>query len=216
MNYLTDPKEIERRSFEIIGRHIDESRFDKDELAIVKRVIHTTADFDFVDAIEISKDAIRTGIAALEEKCTIVTDTRMAEAGINKKALKAFGANVVCYIDTPQAEKMSRDLNITRAMASMIIASANDANKIFAIGNAPTALFKLCDLVESKMAKPYLIIGVPVGFVGAKEAKERIKMFGLPYIITAGRKGGSTVAAAVINALICLAAGQIRQGKSSR
>ncbi|ADH60194.1 Precorrin-8X methylmutase [Thermoanaerobacter mathranii subsp. mathranii str. A3] len=202
MNYITDPKEIEKRSFEIISKNIDEMKFEKRELMIVKRVIHATADFDFAHIIKISDGAIDAGLKALKEGCTIVTDTKMAEAGINKKALKSIGASVKCYIDMPQVEELSKTYAITRSMASMVIASKDGRNKIFAIGNAPTALFKLCELVNSGEVMPYLIIGVPVGFVGAQEAKEEVKKLGVPYIITEGRKGGSTIAAAIVNALL--------------
>ncbi|ERM90783.1 precorrin-8X methylmutase [Caldanaerobacter subterraneus subsp. yonseiensis KB-1] len=202
MNYIRDPLEIERRSFEIIGNFIDESKFGEKELKIIKRVIHATADFEFADILKISDGAIEAGLMALKEGCTIVTDTRMVEAGVSKKALKKVGAKVKSYIDLPDVEKIAKEEGITRSMAAMIKAVEDKSAKIFAIGNAPTALFKLCELVNGKKIEPSLIIGVPVGFVGAEESKEEVKKLGIPYIITEGRKGGSTVAVAIVNALL--------------
>lgn len=202
MNYIRDPLEIERRSFEIIGNFIDESKFGEKELKIIKRVIHATADFEFADNLKISDGAIEAGLMALKEGCTIVTDTRMVEAGVSKKALKKVGAKVKSYIDLPDVEKIAKEEGITRSMAAMIKAVEDKSAKIFAIGNAPTALFKLCELVNGKKIEPSLIIGVPVGFVGAEESKEEVKKLGIPYIITEGRKGGSTVAVAIVNALL--------------
>jgi precorrin-8X/cobalt-precorrin-8 methylmutase len=200
--YIKNPKEIEKRSFEIIGENIDEKRFDERELKIVKRVIHTTADFEFADILKISKEAIDTGIKAIKEGSNIVTDTKMAMAGINKKTLKRFGCDISCFIDAPEVLSLAKEKSITRSMASMIIASQDKKNKIFVIGNAPTALFQLAELIKSGILKPDLIIGVPVGFVGAAESKEAVKELGIPYIITEGRKGGSNIAAAIINALM--------------
>ncbi|MDI6604268.1 MAG: precorrin-8X methylmutase [Thermoanaerobacteraceae bacterium] len=200
--YIKNPKEIEKRSFEIIGENIDEKRFDERELKIVKRVIHTTADFEFADILKISKEAIDTGIKAIKEGSNIVTDTKMAMAGINKKTLKRFGCDINCFIDAPEVLSLAKEKSITRSMASMIIASQDKKNKIFVIGNAPTALFQLAELIKSGILKPDLIIGVPVGFVGAAESKEAVKELGIPYIITEGRKGGSNIAAAIINALM--------------
>ncbi|QSZ28341.1 precorrin-8X methylmutase [Aceticella autotrophica] len=202
MMYIKNPKEIEKRSFEIIGENIDEKRFDERELKIVKRVIHTTADFEFADILKISKEAIDTGIKAIKEGSNIVTDTKMAMAGINKKTLKRFGCDISCFIDAPEVLSLAKEKSITRSMASMIIASQDKKNKIFVIGNAPTALFQLAELIKSGILKPDLIIGVPVGFVGAAESKEEVKELGIPYIITEGRKGGSNIAAAIINALM--------------
>lgn len=202
MNYIADPREIEKRSFEIIGENIDESKFDGRELKIIKRVIHTTADFDFADITKISHNAIDAGLEALKNGCGIVTDTKMAEAGINKKALKSLNCDVKCYMDMPEIEELSKKYGITKAMASMIMASHDKRNKVFAIGNAPTALFKLSELIKIGEVKPVLVIGVPVGFVGASESKEELKGLGVPYIITEGKKGGSTIAAAIINAFL--------------
>lgn len=202
MNYIKDPWEIEKKSFEIIGKNIDESKFDKKELLIVKRVIHATADFEFANILKISKGAIEDGLKVLKEGFNIVSDTKMAEAGINKKVLEKIGSKVKSYINLPEAKDISKKCGITRSMAAMEIAAKDESNKIFAIGNAPTALFRLIELVREGKAKPSLIIGVPVGFVGAEEAKEEVKKLDIPYIITEGKKGGSTVAAAIVNALL--------------
>ena len=202
MNYIKDPLEIERKSFEIIGKNIDESKFDKKELLIVKRVIHATADFEFANILKISKGAIEDGLKVLKEGFNIVSDTKMAEAGINKKVLDKIGSKVKSYINLPEVKEISKKCGITRSMAAMEIAAKDESNKIFAIGNAPTALFRLIELAREGKAKPSLIIGVPVGFVGAEEAKEEVKKLDIPYIITEGEKGGSTVAAAIVNALL--------------
>ncbi|WHE07734.1 precorrin-8X methylmutase [Thermoanaerobacterium thermosaccharolyticum] len=202
MNYIKDPLEIEKKSFEIIGKNIDESKFDKKELLIVKRVIHATADFEFANILKISKGAIEDGLKVLKEGFNIVSDTKMAEAGINKKVLDKIGSKVKSYINLPEVKEISKKCGITRSMAAMEIAAKDESNKIFAIGNAPTALFRLIELAREGKAKPSLIIGVPVGFVGAEEAKEEVKKLDIPYIITEGEKGGSTVAAAIVNALL--------------
>lgn len=202
MNYIKDPWEIEKKSFEIIGKNIDESKFDKKELLIVKRVIHATADFEFANILKISKGAIEDGLKVLKEGFNIVSDTKMAEAGINKKVLDKIGSKVKSYINLPEVKEISKKCGITRSMAAMEIAAKDESNKIFAIGNAPTALFRLIELAREGKAKPSLIIGVPVGFVGAEEAKEEVKKLDIPYIITEGEKGGSTVAAAIVNALL--------------
>jgi len=204
MDYIKDPKEIERISFEIISKNIGHKIFKEKELSILKRVIHTTADFEYENILKISDYAVEAGLKALKEGCKIITDTKMAEAGINKKALLSTGAKVKTYISDKETIKLAKNEGITRSMASMILASEDKSVKIFAIGNAPTALFKLCELIESGKAKPELIIGVPVGFVGAKESKEEVKKLNIPYIITEGRKGGSNIAAAIVNALLYL------------
>lgn len=202
LKYIKDPRLIEKKSFEIIESCIDRANFDDKELAIVKRVIHATADFEYARILKFSKEAVDEGLNALRKGCRIITDTRMTEAGINKRALKAAGCEVGCYIDHPDAARISRELGITRAMASIIMAAGNKDNRIFAIGNAPTALFKLVELVKKGTLSPALVIGVPVGFVGAGESKDALSNLDVPHIITGGRKGGSTVAAAVVNALL--------------
>lgn len=202
MNYIKDPYRIEEKSFEIIGKNIDESKFNKKELLIIKRVIHATADYDYSNIIKFSDKAIESTLYALKCGSHIVSDTKMLEAGINKSALKKVGSEVKSYIDLPETMEISRKCNITRSMAAIEIAIKDEKNKIFAIGNAPTALFRLIELVKDGVVYPSVIIGVPVGFVGAKEAKEELKELNVPYIVTEGAKGGTTVAAAIVNSLL--------------
>lgn len=205
MHFICDPLEIERKSFEIIDSHIPAGKFGSKELWVLKRVIHATADFDYVETLRISDDAIDAGIDAFKKGVTIVTDTKMVAAGINKKALNKWGCNVKCYIDDPDVASYAKNNCITRSMAAMIKAVEEPDNRVFAIGNAPTALYQLVELVKNKKARPDLIIGVPVGFVGAAESKELLKALDIPYITIEGRKGGSTIAAAIVNALLYMA-----------
>ncbi|RKL62117.1 precorrin-8X methylmutase [Thermoanaerobacteraceae bacterium SP2] len=202
MEYVRDPLEIEKKSFEIIEGHVDRRKFDEKEWAIVRRVIHSVADFEYAGIMDFSEEAVEAGLAAMRRGCRIVTDTRMAEAGINRKALEAAGCVVKCYVDYPDVAAKSRELSITRAMASIMAAAQDGGGGIFAIGNAPTALFKLLELAEEGRIKPDLVIGVPVGFVGAAESKEALVASGIPYIVAWGRRGGSTVAVAIVNALL--------------
>ncbi|SCI83854.1 Cobalt-precorrin-8X methylmutase [uncultured Clostridium sp.] len=201
MEYIKIPMDIENRSFEIIEAELGEHNFSKDELRIIKRVIHTTADFEYKDLIEISNNAIETAKEVLKNNPVIYTDTNMALSGINKKALNTLGGKVNCYVNLEEVHKDAKEKGITRSMAAVEKACANDVD-IFVFGNAPTALFKLKELIEEGRAKPKLIIAVPVGFVGAAESKENMDELSIPYIKVKGRKGGSTVAAAIINALM--------------
>lgn len=202
MDYMKSPMGIEEKSFEIIGSEMkNERNFSEEELNIVKRVIHTTADFEYEDLIDISKDAIEAGISALKNGAKIYTDTTMALSGINKRALKALNSSVQCYVGLEEVFKMAKENNITRSMAGVELAAKENVD-IFVFGNAPTALFKLRELIKEGKAKPKLIIAVPVGFVGASESKEDLESINTPYIRVRGRKGGSTVAAAIMNALL--------------
>ncbi|ADL07091.1 precorrin-8X methylmutase [Thermosediminibacter oceani] len=202
VNYIKDPEAIEKKSFEIIRSRIDARRFSDGELAVVQRVIHATADFDYEEILEFSPDAVEKGLAALKAGCGIVTDTRMAQAGINRRALEALGCRILCYVDDPEAVAIARERGITRSMAAMELASKDPKNLIFAIGNAPTALFKLAELIQEGKVRPSLVVGVPVGFVGAAESKETLFRLRVPSIITRGRKGGTTVAVSIVNALL--------------
>lgn len=202
MEYIHDPKAIEARSFEIITETLGQRDFTDQEAKIIKRVIHTTADFEYADILEISQGAVEIGLNEIKKGSNIITDTKMAYSGINKTVLEKFGGEVHCFISDEEVAQAAKMKGITRAMASMDVAVQNPKNKIFAIGNAPTALFRLKELIEEGKAMPSLIIGVPVGFVNVVESKEAIKELGIPYIISNGRKGGSTVAAAIVNALL--------------
>ncbi|WP_252236661.1 precorrin-8X methylmutase [Clostridium sp. CH2] len=201
MDYLKNPMGIEEKSFEIIGEELGAHSFSDEELLIVKRVIHTTADFEYKDLVEISKDAINAGKEILSKGATIYTDTNMALNGINKMALAETNSKVICYVNEPDVHIEAKEKGITRSMAAVEKACSDDVD-IFVFGNAPTALFKLKELIKEKKANPKLIIAVPVGFVGAAESKENLDELGIPYIRVKGRKGGSTVGAAIVNALL--------------
>lgn len=201
MDYIKIPMDIERRSFEIIENELGEHNFNDEELKIVKRVIHTTADFEYKQLIEISTDAINAAKKVLRNKPTIYTDTNMALSGINKKALETLEGKAICYVNLEEVHKEAKEKKITRSMAA-VEKACNDDVDIFVFGNAPTALYKLKELIAEGKAKPKLIIAVPVGFVGASESKEDLDKLNIPYIRVKGRKGGSTVAASIVNALM--------------
>jgi len=198
-----NPAEIEKRSFEIIAEGLSGRRFDALNLPVIQRVIHTTADFDYADNLTFSPGAVAAAMDALRRGAHIVTDTRMAEAGINKKALAQLGLSVHCFIDAPEVADAAKAQGVTRARASVDRAAKTlEGPLIFAAGNAPTTLIRLHELVASGTLSPALIIGVPVGFVNVVESKELILGLSVPHIVARGRKGGSNVAAAVCNALL--------------
>ena len=197
------PGDIERRSFEIITELLGNRVLDPENELVIKRVIHTTADFDYADNLTFSDHAVQKGIAALKGGCDIVTDTQMAKAGINKTILASLGGEVHCFMSDPDVAQEARSRGVTRAFVSMEKAAALEKTCIFAIGNAPTALLSLEQLMEEGKAAPALIIGVPVGFVNVEMSKELIiEKARAPYIVARGRKGGSNVAAAICNALL--------------
>ena len=201
MDYIKNPMEIENASMRIIESEIGEHSFSKEELLIVKRIIHTTADFEYKNLVEISKDAIEASKKVFKKSFTIYTDTNMALSGINKIALSKLNGKAICYVNLDEVHKVSKEKGITRSMAALEKACEDNVD-IFVFGNAPTALFKLKELIKSGKANPSLIIAVPVGFVGAAESKENLDELNVPYIRVKGRKGGSTVAAAIVNALM--------------
>ena len=201
MDYIKNPMEIENASMRIIESEIGEHSFSKEELLIVKRIIHTTADFEYKNLVEISKDAIEASKKVFKKSFTIYTDTNMALSGINKIALSKLNGKAICYVNLDEVHKVAKEKGITRSMAALEKA-CEDNVYIFVFGNAPTALFKLKELIKSGKANPSLIIAVPVGFVGAAESKENLDELNVPYIRVKGRKGGSTVAAAIVNALM--------------
>ena len=201
------PMEIEKRSFEIIteelGRELPE------ELApIIKRCIHTSADFDYADNLCFSENVVEKAIHALKNGACIVTDTQMAKSGINKKALAKYGGEVYCFMSDEDVAETAKKNGSTRATASMDKAAAMDKPLIFAIGNAPTALVRLYELIKDEKINPELIIGVPVGFVNVVQSKELIMETDVPYIVARGRKGGSNIAACICNALLYMAGGR--------
>ena len=196
------PNDIEKRSMEIIAEELGEVKLDEEKLSIIKRVIHTSADFDYVRTLHFSEDAVQKALEALKNGATIVTDTNMAKAGINKAGMDKLGCKAVCYMADPDVAAQAKIEGSTRAAACMEKACLIEGPVIIAIGNAPTALVRLDELIKAGKIKPELIIGVPVGFVDVVEAKELIMQAGVPYIVARGRKGGSNVAAAICNALI--------------
>ncbi|HHK9551216.1 TPA: cobalt-precorrin-8 methylmutase [Enterobacter sichuanensis] len=203
MQYIQQPQAIEAKSFDIIGEIIRETRPEYRfasplHEAIVKRVIHTTADFDWLDILWFSDDAIEQLCAALRRPSIIYTDTTMALSGINKTLLATFGGECRCYISDPRVVAQAKAQGITRSMAAVDIAVTEGSEKIFVFGNAPTALFRL---LEHDVAVSG-VVGVPVGFVGAAESKEALTHSHLPAIAALGRKGGSNVAAAIVNAML--------------
>lgn len=199
---IMKPMDIEKRSFEIIESHISDIFIPDDRKDIVKRVIHTTADFDYIENLQFSDDSISSALKALKDGVTIVTDTNMAYSGINKTALAKLGGKAVCFMSDPDVAEEAKKRGITRAAVSMEKACSVSGNLIFAIGNAPTALLELDRLIKEGKVNPSLVIGVPVGFVNVCESKEIIMESGVPYIVARGNKGGSNVAAAICNALI--------------
>ena len=201
MNQIMKPSEIEKKSFAIITQELGARTFPEGQAEVIKRVIHTTADFDYAENFCFSADAIRAAKTALSEGATIVTDTTMALSGINKTILAELGGTVRCFMAEPEVAEQAKARGITRAAVSMEYASKLSGNVIFAVGNAPTALIRLHELIEEGACKPALVIGVPVGFVNVVESKELFLGGTTPYIIARGRKGGSNVAAAIINAL---------------
>ena len=197
------PMDIEKRSFEIITELLAGRTLDPENELVIKRAIHTTADFDYADNLVFSEHAVQKGIDALRAGCDIVTDTQMARAGINKTILTSLGGKVHCFMSDADVAETAKARGVTRALVSMEKAATLEKPCIFAIGNAPTALFSLQALMEAGRLQPALIIGVPVGFVNVVESKERIIASALaPYIVARGRKGGSNVAAAICNAML--------------
>ncbi len=199
---LVKPDEIERRSFEIIASLLDGASVAPENEAVVKRVIHATADLEFARTLVFSPRAVELGVEALRGGCDIVTDTEMAKAGINKKILARLGGRVHCFMADGDVAVQAKRRGITRAAVSMERAAELEKPCVFAIGNAPTALIALRELMDAGRVRPALIIGVPVGFVNVVESKELILETDAPRIVARGRKGGSGVAAAVCNALL--------------
>lgn len=203
MEYVK-PDEIEKRSFEIIQSELKRP-LDPVLAPVIMRVIHTTADFEYVDSLAFSNGAVAHAAKALRQGVPIVSDTHMVKAGVDKKRLKAFGSDVYCFMQDEDVAEAARRNGTTRAKASIDKAAAMGKPVIFAVGNAPTALLRVCELKESGRLSPELVIGVPVGFVNVVESKEMLVRSGIPYITAMGRKGGSNVAAAICNALLRIA-----------
>lgn len=196
------PMEIENRSFEIITEELGDTPLMPGTELVVKRCIHTSADFDYAQNICFSVQAVEKAMEAIKKGACIVTDTQMAKAGINKKALARYGGEVYCFMSDEDVAALAKQNGTTRATASMDKAAEIQKPLIFAIGNAPTALVRLYELIQDKKLQPELIIGVPVGFVNVVQSKELIMQANVPYIVARGRKGGSNIAACICNALL--------------
>ena len=196
------PMDIEGRSFEIITQELGDTPLIPGTELIVKRCIHTSADFDYTKNLCFSPDVVEKAISAIKKGACIVTDTQMAKAGINKRALARYGGEVYCFMSDEDVAKTAKENGSTRATVSMDKAAALEKPLIFAIGNAPTALVRLYELIQDKKISPELIIGVPVGFVNVVQSKELIMETDVPYIVAKGRKGGSNIAACICNALL--------------
>ena len=212
MSVHLSPEQIEAESFRIIEAEVGPHNWSPREWPIVRRAIHTSADFDYATTMCFSPNAIESGIAALKAGCGIVTDTTMVISGMSKERLAPFKIKVSCYVADPQVAKDAKAQLITRSILAMRRGGRDASNGIFVIGNAPTALFELIRLIREERVTPKLIVALPVGFVGAAESKEALKELALsypslPFITNTGRKGGSNVAAAVMNAILIQASG---------
>ena len=199
---IVKPNEIEKRSMEIITQELNGRTWPEPQFSIVKRCIHTSADFDYADNLCFSENAAMLGVEALRRGAVIVTDTKMAWSGINKKKLAEYGGEAYCFMADEDVAKEAQERGCTRAAICMERGAALGKEVIFAVGNAPTALIRLYELIQEGKVNPALIIGAPVGFVNVVEAKELIMTAGVPYIVPRGRKGGSNIAATICNAML--------------
>ena len=204
------PEEIERSSFEIIDHEAGKHHFTEPQWSIVRRMIHTTADFEFKERVRFHPGAIAAGIEAIHNGNLIITDTNMARVGIRTTELAQFGVSVKCYMNDPLIHEKAKSNGTTRAKVAVDMAVNDMRDGIYVVGNAPTALLRLIELINKSKARPALIIGLPVGFVNAAESKAALMEMDYPYISNLGRKGGSNLAASVVNALAILA----REAKS--
>lgn len=207
MEYVKNPMMIESKSFEIIQGIIDDTRpgyeFENEvEEKIIKRAIHTTADFEYLDILKISDEAVDSIVDALKNKATIFTDTNMALSGINKRKLEELGCEYKCLVADEEVASLAKEKGITRSMAAVEVAANTKGRKLFVLGNAPTALYKVIEMKNSGDLDVDAVVGVPVGFVGAAESKDELEKTDIPYIISKGRKGGSNLAAAIVNAIL--------------
>ena len=203
------PHEIEAKSFAIIDAEAGPHNFAPDEWKIVRRMIHTTADFEYMQMVRISNNAVAAGIKAIRNGCTVITDTNMAKTGIRKDLLAGFGSRCECLMADPRVAEQAKERGVTRARVAVEKAAHMMENGIYVVGNAPTALLHLLDMINNKAANPALVVGLPVGFVNAAESKAALVETKIPYISNVGRKGGSNVAASVINALALIACDKV-------
>jgi precorrin-8X/cobalt-precorrin-8 methylmutase len=199
------PQEIEDLSFKIIEQEAGDHSFTDEQWPIVRRMIHTSADFEYMSTIRFYPDAVQKGIKAIQNGCQIFTDTNMARVGIRQKEIHEFGGKVSCLIADKDVADKAKDTGTTRALAAVDMACDRMKDGIYVVGNAPTALLRLIELIKDKKASPALIIGFPVGFVNAAESKDALMTLDFPYITNKGRKGGSNIAASIVNALAIMA-----------
>lgn len=204
-NYIAQPMEIEKRSFEIIFEEMkqeDKERFSEEELTIIKRVIHTSADFEYAGITKFINKPIENAMKSIKNGEKVYVDTNMIKAGINKRVLERFGGELVNYVADEDVRDEAKRRDTTRSIVSIEKACKQEKIKMFIIGNAPTALFSLMNMIEQGHVKPDFVIAVPVGFVGAAESKEEFAKLNIPSIVVEGRKGGSTIGVAIFNAIL--------------
>lgn len=202
---ISEPKKIQERSFEIIAKYIKDLKLTSAQKQVVRRIIHATAEPRYAREIMFHPQAMAKALAAIERGANIIVDAAMVEAGINKKLLSGFGGKVICLINDSEVIRKAEQLKTTRAILAMRESTALMNEAIVVIGNAPTALFEVCRLIQEFKIKPALVVGLPVGFVGAKESKEKLRSLKIPHITNQSRKGGSAAAASCVNALLILA-----------
>ena len=199
------PEDIEKMSFDIIEQEAGDHGYPKNTWPIVRRMVHTSADFDYITQVRFHPAAVEKGIQAIKAGKNIVTDTTMALSGIRKKSIERFGGKVICHVADPLIAKQAVEKGMTRAKLAVDAAVQDMEGGIYVVGNAPTALLRLMELIVEKKAAPALVIGFPVGFVNAAESKAKLMELDIPHITNVGRKGGSNIAASVVNALIIMA-----------
>nr|WP_212382354.1 precorrin-8X methylmutase [Alkaliphilus sp. B6464] len=205
--YIKNPMEIEDKSMDIIEEVMGDTHFTEEEGIVAKRMIHATGDFEYRKIIVFKNDFIKEAKDSIKTGGTIFTDTKMASMGINKAALSKTDCKLKCFIDDERVLPLSRELGTTRSACAVDLAVAEGID-MFVFGNAPTALFRLLELVKEGKVNPRFIVGVPVGFVGAQESKEYLREFQISSITTVGTKGGSNVAASIMNALLYMVVGR--------
>lgn len=203
MDFIKKPMEIENRSMEIIAPHLQGLNLNEDQVKVYSRIIHAAGDVEYAPIIRLHPELIDSARKALEQGCNIYTDVEMVRTGINKRKLAAFGGQVFCKVADPEIAKVAKEQGITRSMAAMRSFGQDMNGAIIAIGNAPTALFEVLRMVEEENLRPAAIVGIPVGFVGAADSKAELAVNTLvPYATVEGTKGGSPIAAAVVNAIM--------------
>ncbi len=202
MAEIFEPHEIEKKSMETIVSELNGRTWPEPTFSVVRRCIHTSADFDYADNLRFSEGAVELGIKLIRSGAKIVTDTKMAYSGINKSRLESYGGEAYCFINDPDVVNIAKERGCTRATVSMEKASELEGPVIFAIGNAPTALIRICEMAKEGRMRPALVIGAPVGFVNVVESKEMLMGTDIPFIVPAGRKGGSNIAATICNAML--------------